>query len=208
MKKTTRNLIRMNGFFLMSLLVANVTAGKVVDAFGLVIPGAVVAYAITFLCTDVINEIWGREEANRSVRLGFVLQVVSTLLILLVIWMPPAPFAVEYSDAFTIVLKQNVRVVIASLTAYLISQSWDVFIFNRIRVKTEGRMKWLRNNLSTMSSQIIDTAIFITIAFYGLVPNIGWMIVSQYLVKLIIATLDTPVFYLLTRGSVEVIDNE
>lgn len=199
MKKTNDNLIAINAVFIMSLLIANVVAGKVVDLFGFIVPAAVVAYGITFLCTDVINEIWGKEEAQKTVKLGLKIQLASTALILLAIWFPPAVFAVDFNVAFKTVLGQNVRVVFASLTAYTISQAHDVISFNFWRNKTKGKHKWLRNNASTLVSQIIDTAIFITIAFWGMVPNLLWMIISQYVVKAIIALLDTPFFYLLTR---------
>jgi len=200
MKKTNDNLIAINAVFIMSLLIANVVAGKVVDLFGFIVPAAVVAYGITFLCTDVINEIWGKKEAQKTVKLGLKIQLASTVLILLAIWLPPAVFAVDFNVAFKTVLGQNVRVVFASLTAYTISQAHDVISFNFWRNKTKGKHKWLRNNASTLVSQIIDTAIFITIAFWGMVPNLLWMIISQYIVKAIIALLDTPFFYLLTRN--------
>jgi uncharacterized integral membrane protein (TIGR00697 family) len=200
MKKTNDNLIAINAVFIMSLLIANVVAGKVVDLFGFIVPSAVVAYGITFLCTDVINEIWGKEEAQKTVNLGLKIQLASTALILLAIWLPPAVFAIDFNAAFKTVLNQNVRVVFASLTAYTISQAHDVISFNFWRNKTKGKHKWLRNNASTLVSQIIDTAIFITIAFWGMVPNLLWMIISQYIVKAIIALLDTPFFYLLTRN--------
>lgn len=200
MKKTNDNLIAINAVFIMSLLVANVVAGKVVDLFGFIVPAAVVAYGITFLCTDVINEIWGKEQAQKTVKLGLKVQLASLSLILLAIWLPPAIFAVDFNAAFKTVLGQNVRVVFASLTAYYISQYHDVIAFNFWRKRTNGKHKWLRNNLSTMASQIIDTAIFITIAFWGMVPNLLWMIISQYIIKFIIALLDTPFFYLLTRN--------
>jgi len=200
MKKTSDNLIAINAVFIMSLLVANVVAGKVVDLFGFIVPAAVVAYGVTFLCTDVINEIWGKAQARKTVMLGLKVQLASTVLILLAIWLPPAIFAVDFNEAFKTVLGQNVRVVFASLTAYTISQAHDVISFNFWRKKTKGKHKWIRNNLSTMTSQIIDTAIFITIAFWGLVPNLLWMIFSQYIIKAIIALIDTPFFYLLTRN--------
>jgi uncharacterized integral membrane protein (TIGR00697 family) len=199
MKKTNDNLVAINAIFIMSLLVANVVAGKIVDIFGFIVPAAVVAYGITFLCTDIINEIWGKEEANKTVKLGFKIQVASMVLILLAIWLPPAIFAVDFNISFKTVLGQNIRVVFASLTAYTISQAHDVVSFNFWKNKTKGKHKWIRNNLSTLTSQIIDTAIFITIAFWGLVPNLLWMVFSQYIVKAVIALIDTPFFYLLTR---------
>jgi uncharacterized integral membrane protein (TIGR00697 family) len=199
MQKTDKNLLILNGIFITSLLIANVVSAKIVTFGGLVIPAAIVAYPLTFLMTDVIGEIWGKEQANQSVKLGFICQLISLILIGLAIILPVAPFADNQAE-FKGIMAQSFRVVAASLVAYYCSQSWDVWVFHKIREKGTGN-KWLRNNLSTMTSQIIDTAIFITIAFIGSVPNIWVMIGSQYLIKCIYALLDTIPFYYLTRGS-------
>lgn len=163
-----------------------------------VLPAAVVAYPLTFLMTDVIGEIWGKDEANRTVRNGFVCQVISLILISVAIVLPVAPFA-DNQAAFEGILGQSFRVVAASMAAYMIAQWNDVFIFHKLKEKCSGKHKWLRNNVSTLISQLLDTAIFITIAFIGTVPNILTMILSQYVVKAAYALLDTPFFYLLTR---------
>jgi uncharacterized integral membrane protein (TIGR00697 family) len=199
MQKTDKNLLILNGIFITSLLIANVVSAKIVTFGGLVIPAAIVAYPLTFLMTDVIGEIWGKEQANQSVKLGFICQLISLVLIGLSIMLPVAPFADNQAE-FKGIMAQSFRVVAASLIAYYCSQSWDVWVFHKIREKGTGN-KWLRNNLSTMTSQIIDTAIFITIAFIGSVPNIWVMIGSQYLIKCVYALLDTIPFYYLTRGS-------
>lgn len=197
MKKTETNLILTNGIFVTSLLIANIVSSKVVMFGSFVVPAAIVAYPLTFLMTDVIGEIWGKEQANKTVRIGFICQMVSLVLIGLAILLPVAPFA-DNQEAFKSILLGTFRVVGASMIAYICSQSWDVFVFHKIREKN-GKHKWLRNNVSTLSSQIIDTAIFITIAFYGTVPSIVAMILSQYCIKAIYALIDTPFFYLLTR---------
>lgn len=199
MEKTNKNLLILNGIFITSLLIANVVSAKIVTFGGLVIPAAIVAYPLTFLMTDVIGEIWGKEQANETVKLGFICQLISLILIGLAIILPVAPFADNQAE-FKGIMAQSFRVVAASLVAYYCSQSWDVWVFHKIREKGTGN-KWLRNNLSTMTSQIVDTAIFITIAFIGTVPNIWVMIGSQYLIKCIYALLDTVPFYYLTRGS-------
>lgn len=199
MQKTDKNLLILNGIFITSLLIANVVSAKIVTFGGLVIPAAIVAYPLTFLMTDVIGEIWGKAQANETVKLGFVCQLISLVLIGLAILLPVAPFADNQAE-FKGIMAQSFRVVAASLVAYYCSQSWDVWVFHKIREKGAGN-KWLRNNLSTMTSQIIDTAIFITIAFIGSVPNIWVMIGSQYLIKFTYALLDTIPFYYLTRGS-------
>lgn len=188
----------LNGIFLATVIVSNIVASKVVSFGGLVIPAAIVGYPISFLMTDVIGEIWGKKEASRTVKLGLICQLLSLTLIGLSIALPVAPFADNQAE-FQSIMGQSFRVVAASLTAYLLAQFNDVFIFHKLKEKTNGKHKWLRNNLSTMGSQLIDTAIFITIAFIGTVPNIWVMIASQYLVKFIYALLDTPFFYLLTR---------
>ncbi|HFL3239539.1 TPA: queuosine precursor transporter [Clostridioides difficile] len=199
MKKTERNLTLLNCVFVTSLVISNIVAGKVIDVFGLIVPAAVVAYPLTFLCTDVIGEIWGKEEANRTVKRGILMQLFSLLLITIAIALPSASFAQEYGNNLKVVLGQNVRFVLASLTAYILAQSNDVFIFHKLKNKFNGKHKWLRNNASTMLSQLIDTSIFITIGFWGTVPSLITMIMSQYVVKFCLALLDTPFFYLLTR---------
>lgn len=199
MEKTNKNLILLNGIFLTSLLIANVLSAKIVTIAGAVIPAAVVAYPLTFLMTDLIGEIWGKEQANQAVKIGFICQLISLVMIGLAILLPVAPFADNQAE-FKAIMSQSFRVVAASLVAYYCSQSWDVWVFHKIREKSTAN-KWIRNNVSTMTSQIIDTAIFITIAFIGTVPNIWVMILSQYGIKCLYALLDTIPFYLLTRGS-------
>lgn len=198
MKKTAENLTLLKCIFVTTLIVANIAAAKVVTFWGLVVPAAIVAYPLTFLMTDVIGEIWGKEEANKTVKLGFVCQLLSLILIGLAIVLPVAEFANNQAE-FESILGQSFRMVVASLIAYTVAQFNDVYIFHKLKDKHNGKHKWIRNNLSTMTSQLLDTAIFITIAFIGTVPNIFVMIISQYAVKLVYALLDTPFFYLLTR---------
>lgn len=188
----------LTAFFVTSVVIANVLAGKVV-AFGdyVILPAAVVTYAFTFLLTDIINELYGKKAAQRAVIFGFYAQIFAMVMIYIGMLLPA--LEQEMQSAYEMLLGQNFRFVVASMAAYFIAQSWDVWIFNKLREKTNGKHKWLRNNASTMSSQFIDTAIFITIGFWGSVPSLWAMIVSQYCVKLVLAALDTPIFYLFTR---------
>ena len=196
MKATPRNLAILTAFFVVALVISNVIAGKVLQ-FGIIeIPAAVLAYPVTFLMIDVISEIWGKEEAKKTVALGFIVQLFSLLLIYLAIILPPAPYMAEFSQSFAETLSTSGRFVLASLAAYVVSQLVDVHLFHAI--KARFKPKWMRNN-STVFSQLIDTTIFITIAFAGVVPNLLVMIVSQYVVKVLFAFADTLPFYLLTR---------
>lgn len=219
MKKNNSNLIGINMIFVVALVISNVVTAKLfatgLTLFGssLALPGAALCYAITFLATDVIGEIWGKKEANRTVRWGFVGQIVATVLIILTQYLPAVD--AETQTAYEKLLGQNWIFVVGSMIAYFASQSWDVFFFHKIRDKyiikhgsTNGG-KWMWNNASTMTSQIIDTVLFIGISFgfgFGwffnkeMWPSLAGMMVGQYLLKFILAAIDTPFFYILTRN--------
>lgn len=218
MKKTDNNLNILRTLFVVSLVISNVVTGKLfytgIKLFGNVItlPGAVVCYAITFLMTDVIGEIWGKKEANQTVKYGFIGQILATILIILTKYIPAADANMQ--NAYIQLLGQNYIFVIGSLIAYWASQTWDVYIFHKIRdryllnsVKTvKGR--WIWNNCSTMTSQIIDTVLFIGISFgigFGWIfdktmwPILTAMMIGQYIFKFVLAVLDTPFFMIMTK---------
>ncbi len=184
--------------FATCLLAANIIAVKLVAIGGWIVPAGVIAYPLTFLFTDVIAELYGSKTASRVVWLGFGVSVLMALLVLAGGLLPPASFWAG-QPAYQSILGMVPRITLASMIAYLLSQHHDVYAFHFWRRKTKGRFLWLRNNASTMVSQALDTAIFITIAFWGTVPagTLTNMLLSQYLIKLVIAVADTPFCYLL-----------
>ncbi|MCP8615796.1 queuosine precursor transporter [Salirhabdus salicampi] len=193
-----RNLVLFNVLFATSIVIANVIAGKIIMVGNFILPAAVVMYAFSFLFTDVIHERYGKEEARRTILMGFGAQIFASIMIFLGMVLPVAPFAADTQTAYETLLGQNYRFVLASLIAYFISQHVDVYVFSYLKKKTMDKHKWLRNNGSTFVSQFVDTLIFITIAFYG-TPELIVMVFSQYIVKLAIALCDTPLFYLLSK---------
>ncbi len=180
-------------FFSGTLVISAVLASKIVALGWVVFPAGVLAYALTFPVTDTISEIWGKRTANRVVAAGFITLCVVFFLIAIALRMPQAPFW-KAQDAFRQILGQSLRIIVGSLVAYLVSQFHDVWAFHLWRRVTKGKWLWLRNNLSTMVSQFLDTSVFITIAFWGLAP-VGKMILGQYLAKVVIAIADTPLVY-------------
>ena len=184
--------------FATCLIVANIIAVKLISIGGWVVPAGVIAYPLTFLFTDVITELYDRKIASRVIWLGFGVSVLMVILVFGGGLLPPAPFW-EGQSAYQSILGMVPRITLASMIAYLVSQHHDVFAFHFWRQKTKGRFLWLRNNASTMVSQALDTAIFITIAFWGTVPAgiLTNMLLTQYVIKLIIAVFDTPFCYLL-----------
>ena len=179
--------------FIGCITIASVLANKIITVFGLFVPAGVLAYSITFICTDVISEIWGKERANDTVAGGFVALIIALVLAQLSLAWPKAPFW-NNEAAFQSVLGATSRISVASFVAYLVSQYHDVWAFHFWKRITNQRHLWLRNTLSTAVSQFLDSFIFITIAFYGVMP-VGSLIVGQWIVKMVIAVLDTPVVY-------------
>ena len=191
-------LVSLSMAFATLLVVANIIAGKLISVGMWVVPVAVIAYPLTFLVTDTIAELYGRRIATRIVWVGFAVNVLMVALVYVGKIIPPASFW-EGQDAYNTILGSVPRIVLASMLAYLASQHHDVFAFHFWKRLTKGRFLWLRNNASTMVSQGIDTVLFITIAFIGVVPTnvLLNMIVGQYVIKLGIAMVDTPICYVL-----------
>jgi len=186
--------------FITSILLANIIAAKIIHIGGLIVPAAIILYPLTFLFTDVVSEIEGRKSAQDLVMMGFYMSVIMVLILFVGKILPPAPFW-NHQEAYTAILGATPRIVVASMIAYLISQSHDVWAFHWWKQKTSDRHLWLRNNVSTIVSQLFDSVLFIVIAFGGTyeLRTIGAMIISQYVVKVGIALLDTPFCYILVR---------
>lgn len=221
MKKTQTNLYILYMIFATCLVTCNAMASKVFDT-GLRLFGApvtvtvgIICYPVTFLVTDILGEIWGKKEANIAVKIGFICQLISTLFIIIARYLPAVDPSMQAH--YIGILGQNWIFVVASLAGYTLSQTWDVFIFHKIRtyyVSKDGHNKrrWIWNNLSTGTSQFIDSVVYVIIAFgFGfkwlfnkemIAPMIA-MIAGQYIIKLSLALLDTPIFYLATKQSKE-----
>lgn len=195
MEKIDKGFIFLVAIFVGGLVIASVLATKIIDVAGLYVPAGILAYSLTFIATDVISEIWGKRLAGVAVFGGFIALLMVSLLIQLALLWPPAPFW-ENEAAFGSILGSTFRVIMASMVAYLVSQYHDVWMFHILKKAARGRFLWLRNNISTMISQFIDSFLFITIAFYGVMP-IWPLILGQWVIKMAIAILDTPIVYLL-----------
>ncbi|WP_461208354.1 queuosine precursor transporter [Desulfocurvus sp. DL9XJH121] len=179
------------------LVCAALISSKIITVCGVTVPAGVLAYSLTFAASDVVGEVWGRERAGEMVLAGFAALVMTSALSWLAVAWPSASFW-DGQHAFARVVGSTPRIVAASLAAYAVSQTHDVWLFHLLKNRTHGRHLWLRNNLSTMVSQGLDSAIFVTVAFYGILP-VGPIILGQWLVKLAIAALDTPVVCGLSR---------
>ena len=194
----------LSGFFLASLVLANAMVFKFVDIplpfVGLVtISAGVFPYPVTFLCTDLVSELYGKKRANALVITGFVISVYMLLLLLLGRALPVSHLQDEaIQEHYMAVFGQSARAIFGSMVAYLLAQLIDVRLYHFWRKLTSDRHLWLRNNGSTMLSQLIDTTAVVTILFYGVWPltQIGGVILASYAYKLLVAAADTPLMYL------------
>ncbi len=186
------------GLYVASELIANVTASKPVAVAGVVVPAAVFIYALTFTLIDLVNERFGKRGARYVVYTAFSANVLLAAYIQFAIWLPSAPFY-HHQEAFASILGSTPRVVIASLTAYLISSLVDTEIFAWWRAHV-GRYRWLRVLASNTVSTFVDSVTFITLAFWGIFP-VWPLIKGQYAVKMAVTFVSIPLIYMV-RGRV------
>jgi queuosine precursor transporter len=189
---------------ILSLLLANLQGPKLTEVLGMQTSVGVILYSGIYFATDLLSERYGKREANRAVILGFAVSLIIILMISLSLQFLPsndaktAVFANNIHQAMATLFDFTPRFVLGSLLAYLISQSFDVWIFHVIKTKTEGRHLWLRNNLSTMLSQLIDTSIYGLVVWWGIVDlnTAIQLAMAKYVFKVLIALIDTPFIYL------------
>jgi hypothetical protein len=181
------------GLYIACELIANVTASKPVQLAGIVVPAAIFIYTLTFTLIDLINESLGKQGARKVIWVAFIANLLLAAYSQLAVALPPAPF---YSgqEAFAGVLGSTPRIVFASLTAYLISSFIDAEVFAFWRARVHGP-RWVRVVVSNTISTWVDSVVFITFAFYGIMP-IWPLIKGQYVIKMAITLISIPLIYL------------
>jgi len=188
------------GVFSALYVLSNMIAVKQVDIGPFIMPLGVLTIPITFLITDVINEVYGPKVAKGVVTIGFTSMVLVLALTQIAVHLSPSA-VFQGQEAYATIFGAVPRLTLASMCAYVVSQYHDVWAFHFWRRKTDGKHLWIRNNASTIVSQILDTGIFIVIAFAGVVPfdALKAMILGQLVAKWLLAFVDTPFCYLLVR---------
>lgn len=188
--------IAIGGGFIAAIIATNIIAAKLIDVFGTTFNVGTLVYPFTFLLTDVLSEVFGKAAARMWVWLGFFASLVVTGFVYLAGLIPESQYS-PVGDCYQTMFSATPRIVVGSMLAYLTAQTLDVRLFHWIRHKTNGRHLWLRNNVATSISQGLDTIVFCTVAFLGVVslPILGGMMLGQYLAKVAMAAIDTPLCY-------------
>lgn len=191
--------------FVTTLIVSNIIAVKLVNIFDQFLPAAVILFPVAYIFGDVLTEVYGYARARQVIWVGFFCNLVAVIAIYVAGLLPAAPFwtlAYDSPDAaqlaYDSILGFTARLLLASFVAYLIGEFLNSYVLAKLKVKTEGKHLWLRTITSTIVGQGVDSAIFITLAFYGIFASgdILNAILSQWVFKTAYETLATPLTYL------------
>tara|TARA_B100000886_G_scaffold336306_1_gene294816 strand:- start:1665 stop:2315 length:651 start_codon:yes stop_codon:yes gene_type:complete len=201
------------GIFIASLITCNLIANKFVTVdLGFkvfIVSAGILPYPLTFLVTDLISEIYGQKRANLVVFSGFI----ASMFVLLFLWLGgqfnAIPSSIVGDETYNSVFQNAWRIIAASMIAYLFAQFVDVRIFHFWKKLTNGKHLWLRNNGSTVASQLIDTTLVVCILFLGVWngDQIFQAIIDGWLFKLLMAFVDTPIIYgiiYLLKGKIDI----
>lgn len=195
--------VLLGGLFITALVACNLIANKFVTVnlgfYTFVLSAGVLPYPLTFLITDILSEIYGRAKTNMVVLVGFV----ASLFVLLILWMggqfDSIPNSPVTNDEYNTVFQNSWRVILASMVAYLIAQLIDVRMFHFWKRLTKGKMLWLRNNASTVVSQLVDTTLVVLVLFVGRedAETMAGFIRDGWVFKAMCALIDTVLIYII-----------
>lgn len=186
------------GLYVTFVLVAQVLAAKI-SAFDLGFntffgPSGVLVFSLTYLMTDIVNEKFGRKETQKMILIAFVSQIAMVFFFWLGVKFPPAPFWTiqgTWEQIFNLVP----RITIASWVAFLITENFDAFVYSWFKKLTKGKYLWMRNAFSSIPALLLDSLIFIPLAFLGVMPILP-LIIGQTAVKWLVGLINIPFMYL------------
>lgn len=186
------------GLYITLVTVANIVAQKVIEydfgSFSFFATSGTILFAVTYLVTDIVNEKFGLAEARHMVFIAFAMQAVVALFFYMVISAVPAPFYLN-QEAFSSILGSSLRIIGASLLSFIVVELMDVYIFHWLKKITNGKHLWMRSAFSTLPTMVIDSILFVSLAFYGVLPILP-IIIGLIVVKWLVGIMDVPFMYL------------
>jgi queuosine precursor transporter len=198
--------------FVTCLLTANTMATKLIMVGGVVLTAGVVIFPVSYVLGDVLTEVWGYGAARRVIWLGFACNALMVAALWLGGELPAAPFW-KGQEAYETIFGQTPRVLVASFVAYLVGEFANAFVLAKLKIATAGRWLWMRTIGSTVVGQALDSAVFVTLAFAGVVATgaLVQIVTAQWIVKVLYEAAATPLTYaavgwLKSREGVDVYD--
>jgi uncharacterized integral membrane protein (TIGR00697 family) len=200
--------------FVTCLITANITAVKLIVVCGLLMPAGIVIFPLSYICGDVLTEVYGYRQTRRVIWLGFFCNLLTVVAIWIGQILPPASFW-DGQPAYERILGYTPRLLMSSFLAYLVGEFTNAFILAKMKIATRGRWLWMRTIGSTLLGQSLDSLVFVTLAFLGTIPlsHMATAIITQWLVKTGYEVVATPltyvvVAYLKRQEGIEVYDYE
>lgn len=198
--KSFKYLDIITALFVSVLIISNIADTKIITVGLLSFGGGTFLFPLTYVIGDILTEVYGFARTRRVIWIGFVCAALMALTFMIVAYAPPAedwPF----QESFMNILGLTPRIVAASLSAYLVGELVNSIILAKLKVKTEGKYLWFRTISSTIVGQLLDTIIFVVIAFYGVFPVslLISIVISGYLMKVATEVLLTPATYLVVN---------
>ncbi len=186
--------------FVTCLITANITAVKLVDLYGFMLPAAILIFPLSYIIGDVLTEVYGYRQARRIIWLGFFCNFITVLAIWVGQVLPAASFW-EAQEAYERILGYTPRLLFASFLAYLVGEFANAYVLAKMKIATRGRWLWLRTIGSTLVGQGLDSLVFITLAFVGTLPVAALFltIITQWLAKSIYEAAVTPLTYIVVK---------
>jgi len=185
-------------FFVVVLIVSNIVSTKLTTIGPLTFDGGTILFPLSYIFWDIITEVYGYKQAKKIIYLWFI-SALFTSLVIIVVWLLPSAADWNFQESYNNILWLAPRIVVASLIAYFIWEFSNSFILAKIKIWMKGKYLFVRTIASTIVWQFFDTILFVLIAFYGIFPNevLLIIIVSNYIFKVWIETLFTPLTYLI-----------
>ena len=196
MQRSYRYLGTLSVFFVSVLLISNVASSKIVDFGWFTFDGGTLLFPLSYIFGDILTEVYGYKNSRGVIWLGFFCTFVMALVFIIVGKLPPAP-GWNNQAAYDAILGLTPRIVAASLIAYFCGEFSNSFVLAKMKIFTKGRWLWTRTIGSTVVGELVDSALFIVIAFLGVLPNalLVTLIISNYIFKTLVEVVFTPVTY-------------
>ncbi len=194
--KTYRYVDLVTAAFVAVLLISNVASTKILVLGPFTFDGGTVLFPLAYIFGDVLTEVYGYGRSRRVIWIGFLWLGMAAAVFALVDWLPPAG-EWELQESFHAILGQTPRIVAGSLVAYFAGEFTNSYVLAKLKLLTRGRWLWTRTVSSTVCGQAVDTAVFLAVAFGGVLPTTLLLVVfvSNYVFKVGVEVLFTPVTY-------------
>jgi uncharacterized integral membrane protein (TIGR00697 family) len=196
MQKNYKYLSAISVFFVSILLISNIASTKILDFGWFTFDGGTLLFPLSYIFGDILTEVYGYKKSRSVIWLGFFMALLMSVIFIIVGKLPPA-VGWDNQTAYDAILGLTPRIVLASLIAYLFGEFSNSYILAKMKIWTKGKMLWARTIGSTLVGELVDSTLFILIAFLGVFPNslLFILIVSNYIFKTAVEVLFTPATY-------------